>query len=174
VRLEVRGQAAHFFDVPGDDVLDYIVQINADKYTPINTHTIPTGEVQSVAGTPFDFRTPTTIGGDHEQLRLARGYDQNFVFDKPATEIALVARVLDKTTGRCMELFTDQPGMQFYTANYLDGIVGKGGRAYRRHEGFCMEPEHFPDSPNHPNFPPVVLKPGQVYKNTIIYKFSTE
>lgn len=168
-----------YFNFRGSsDVLDYIVQINADKYTPINAQIIPTGEIQSVAGTPFDFRTPTAIGarigGDHEQLRLAKGYDQNFVFNKPPGELALTARVVDKISGRCMEVFTDQPGMQFYTANYLDGITGKGGRAYHPREGFCMEPQHFPDSPNHPNFPSVVLKPGQVYKNTIMYKFSVE
>ena len=166
-----------YFNFRGSgDVLDYFVHINADKYTPVNAHIIPTGEIQSVAGTPLDFRKPTAIGArinsDHEQLRLGKGYDQNFILNHPPRKPGLAARVVDKTSGRCMELFTNQPGLQFYTGNYLDGIIGKGGSAYHRRDGFCMEPQHFPDSPNHPDFPSVVLKPGQTYRNMIIYKFS--
>lgn len=163
----------------GDDVLDYIVQINAEKFTPIDAAMIPTGELRPVAGTPFDFRKPTRIGAhinsNDEQIQFARGYDHNWVFDKAPGELGLVANVLDKSSGRRMEVFTTEPGMQFYAGNFLDGsITGKRGRKYHQRHAFCMEPQHFPDSPNRPNFPSVELKPGQVYKNTIIYKFSTE
>ncbi len=163
----------------GGDVLDYLVQINAEKFTPIEANLIPTGELRPVAGTPFDFRKPTAIGArinnSDEQLQFAKGYDHNWVFDKPPGQLGLVARVVDKVSGRCLEVLTTEPGMQFYTGNFLDGtIIGKDGQAYDPRCAFCMEPEHFPDSPNHSNFPSVELKPGQVYKNTIIYKFSTE
>ncbi len=166
-----------YFNLRGQgDILDYLVQINADKFTPANDQLIPTGELRQVAGTPFDFRKPTTIGAridnDDEQLKIARGYDQNWVFDKPPGQLALVARVSDQTSGRVMEVLTTEPGMQFYTANFLNGDFGKNGQALHRHHGFCMEPQHFPDSPNHPHFPSVELKPGEVYQNTIVYKFS--
>jgi len=169
-----------YFNLRGHgDVLDYIVQINAEKYTPVDDVLIPTGELRSVDGTPFDFRKPTPIGErincDNKQIQLAKGFDKNWVADKPDGKLGLVARVLEQTSGRRMEVFTTQPGMQFYTGNFLDGtIVGKRGQAYKPRHAFCMEPQHFPDSPNHPNFPSVELKPGQVYKNTIIYKFSVE
>ncbi len=164
---------------PGNDVLDYIVQINAEEFTAINAEVIPTGELRSVAGTPLDFRKPTRmcdrINSDDEQMQFAGGYDHNLVFKKPAGHLASVARVTDKISGRSVEVLTTEPGMQFYTGNFLDGtIVGKGGQQYHRRHAFCMEPQHFPDSPNHPQFPSVELKPGQVYKNTIIYKFSAE
>ncbi len=163
----------------GGDVLDYLVQINADRFTPGDAGLIPTGELRPVAGTPFDFRKPTSIGArvnsQDEQLRFARGYDHNWVFDKPSGALGLAASVLDKVSGRRMEVLTTEPGMQFYTGNFLDGsITGKRGQAYHKHHAFCMEPQHFPDSPNHPHFPSVELKPGEVYKNTIVYKFSTE
>ena len=163
----------------GEDVLDYVVQINAERFTAVNADVIPTGELRSVAGTPLDFRKPMPIGarinGNDEQIRLAGGYDHNWVFDKPAGQLAPVARVTDKVSGRCMEVFTTQPGMQFYSGNFLDGTIkGKGGRKYQRRSAFCMEPQHFPDAPNHPQFPSIELKPGQVYENTIVYRFSTE
>ncbi|HEX3628442.1 MAG TPA: aldose epimerase family protein [Verrucomicrobiae bacterium] len=163
----------------GGDVLDYVVQINAEQFTAVNADVVPTGEVRSVSGTPLDFRKPTQVGArinnQDEQLQLAGGYDHNWVFSKPAGQLASVARVADKVSGRCMEVFTTQPGMQFYSGNFLDGtIIGKSGQKYNRRYAFCMEPQHFPDAPNHPHFPSIELQPGQVYKNTIIYKFSTE
>jgi aldose 1-epimerase len=166
-----------YFNLRGDgDVLDYTVRINAEKYTPSDAALIPTGELQPVAGTPFDFRSPTPIGArihnDHPQLKNARGYDQNWVLDKPSGQLGLAARVVDKISGRCLEILTTEPGLQFYTANFLDGAAGKRGRPHNKHHAVCFEPQHFPDSPHHPNFPSVELKPGQVYHNTIIYKFS--
>jgi len=166
-----------YFNLRGQgDVLDYLVQIDADKFTPANDKLIPTGELRPVDGTPFDFRKPTAIGArignDDEQLKIANGYDQNWVFDKPPGKLALVARVSDQASGRTLEVFTTEPGMQFYTANFLDGAAGKNGRPLHKRHGFCMEPQHFPDSPNHRHFPSVELQPGEVYKNTIIYKFS--
>jgi len=130
---------------------------------------IPTGELRPVDGTPFDFRKPTAIGAridqEDEQLKFGNGYDHNFVINKPPGELALAARVYEPTTGRTLEVLTTEPGLQFYTGNFLDGTIkGKGGRVYQRRNGFCMEAQHFPDSPNHPNFPPVVLKPGQLYR----------
>lgn len=161
-----------------DSILDHIVMIPADKFTPVDSTLIPTGELKPVDGTPFDFRTPTAIGArikqDDEQLKFGNGYDHNWVINKPMGEMGLMARVTEPATGRVMEVFSDQPGLQFYSGNFLDGtITGKGGRVYQFRAAFCMEPQHYPDSPNRPEFPSVVLKPGQVYHNTIIYKFST-
>lgn len=169
-----------YFNLRGaGDVLDYLVQIHAGRFTPVDANLIPTGELRPVSGTPFDFLKPAAIGdrinSDDAQIRFARGYDHNWVFDKPPGRLGVAARVVDKVSGRSMEVSTTEPGMQFYTGNFLDGtIIGKNGQAYQRRHAFCMEPQHFPDSPNHPNFPSVELKPGQVYKNTIIYKFSAE
>jgi aldose 1-epimerase len=163
----------------GGDVLDHVVQINADKMTPVDSTLIPTGELKPVAGTPFDFRQPTAVGArigdDNEQLKFGNGYDHNWVFTKSSGELILAACVLEPTTGRVMEVYTTSPGMQFYSGNFLDGTIkGKGGQIYKFRDGFCMEPQGFPDSPNHPNFPTTELKPGGIYKNTIIYKFSVE
>jgi aldose 1-epimerase len=163
----------------GGDVLDYLVQINAEHFTAVNAEVVPTGELRSVAGTPLDFRKPTRIGArinsQNEQIQFAGGYDHNWVFNKPTGHLGSVARVVDKMSGRSMEVFTTQPGMQFYSGNFLDStIAGKGGKQYHRRHAFCMEPQHFPDAPNHPHFPSIELKPEQVYKNTIVYKFSTE
>jgi aldose 1-epimerase len=165
----------------GGDVLDHIVQINADKFTPVDSGLIPTGELMPVAGTPFDFRTPTAIGAhinetNNEQIKFAGGYDDNWVLNKKSTgELSLAARVSEPTSGITMEVWTTSPGLQFYTGNFLDGtITGKSGRVYQLRDAFCMEPQCFPDSPNHPTFPTTELKPGEIYKNTIIYKFSVE
>lgn len=169
-----------YFNLAGPgDVLNHEVMINADKFTPTDKNLIPTGELKPVAGTPFDFRKPTAIGArinqDDEQLKLAAGYDQNWVINKPHGKLGLMARVYEPTTGRVLEVLSSEPGLQFYTANHLNGrITGKGGWVYQARNAFCMEPEHFPDSPNHPDFPSVVLKPGQEYHNTIIYRFSVK
>ncbi len=167
-----------YFNLAGKgDVLKHIVMIAADKFTPVDSTSIPTGELRPVEGTPFDFRKPTAIGAridqDDEQLKFGNGYDHNFVLNQGPGELGLAARVYEPTTGRVLEVLTTAPGLQFYTGNFLDGAVhGKGGWVYQRRNGFCMEAQHFPDSPNHPNFPSVVLKPGEVYRNTIIYRLS--
>jgi aldose 1-epimerase len=168
-----------YFNLRGKgDVLGHLVQINAEKFTPVDKSLIPTGELRAVAGTPFDFRTPTAIGArinaSDEQLKSGKGYDHNWVIDNPSGKIKVQATVYEPETGRVLEVLSAEPGLQFYGGNFLDGsITGKGGRVYAFRSGFCMEPQHFPDSPNHPEFPSVVLKPGQTYRNTIMYRFST-
>ena len=162
----------------GGDILSHLVYINADKFTPVDNTLIPTGELRPVAGTPLDFRTPMAIGArinsTDEQIKFGNGYDHNWVLNKKGEELSLAARVTEPASGRVMEVLTTEPGVQFYTANFLDGITGKYGRAYKPHDAVCFEPQHFPDSPNHPGFPSTELKPGETYHNTIIYKFSTE
>ncbi|HZL12703.1 MAG TPA: aldose epimerase family protein [Verrucomicrobiae bacterium] len=167
-----------YFNLSGKgDVLDDVVQIDADKFTPTDSTQIPTGELRPVAGTPFDFRQPMPIGArikdDNEQLKIAEGYDHNFVLNKMPGEFGRAATVYDPASGREMEVWTTAPGVQFYTGNFLDGTIkGKGGHIYHQYDAFCFEPQGFPDSPNHPKFPSTELKPGEIYKNTIIYKFS--
>jgi aldose 1-epimerase len=162
------------------DVLNHTVTINANTFTPTDAGSIPTGELRAVKGTPFDFTTPHTIGerinADYEQIQLGKGYDHNWVVNQKApNELTLVATVSEPTSGRTMEVWSTEPGTQFYTGNFLDGTaVGKGGWAYKFREGFCFEPQHFPDSPNHPAFPSTVLNPGETFKNIIIYKFGTK
>jgi aldose 1-epimerase len=145
----------------------------------VNSGLITTGTFADVTGTPFDFRKPTAIGARINDpdtvLQYGPGYDHNWVINKPFGKFGLMARVVDPASGRVMEVWSDEPGLQFYAGNFLDGsIKGKGGVAYQIHTGFCMEPQHYPDSPNKPQFPTTELKPGQTYKNVIIYKFSVK
>jgi aldose 1-epimerase len=165
----------------GGDILGNLVYINADKFTPVDSTLIPTGELRPVKGTPFDFLTPTTVGArinqtNDEQIKFANGYDDNWVLNKTAPgELSLAARVHEPASGRTMEVWTTSPGMQFYTGNFLDGsFTGKGGWVYRSRNALAMEPQDFPDSPNQPNFPSAELKPGETYHNTIIYKFGVK
>jgi aldose 1-epimerase len=171
-----------YFNLAGQgrgDILDHVVTLHAGHFTPVNKNLIPTGRIASVKETPFDFRKPTPIGArindKNEQLKFANGYDHNWVASKPAGKLGIVARVEDPESGRVMEVLSTEPGFQFYTGNFLDGtLIGKRGKIYNFRNGFCIEPQHYPDSPNHKNFPSVVLKPGETYKNTIIYKFSAQ
>jgi aldose 1-epimerase len=170
-----------YFNLRGSgDILGHVVTIHADKFTPVDGGLIPTGELRPVAGTPFDFTTPHTIGerinNTDEQLKLGGGYDHNWVVNKKVSgALELMAKVSEPTTGRTMEVWSTEPATQFYAGNFLDGtITGKGGWTYQYRNGFCFEPQHFPDSPNHPAFPTTELKPGETYHNTIIYKFSAK
>ena len=169
-----------YFNLAGrGDVLGHFAQINADQFTPVDSTLIPTGRLQPVAGTPFDFRQPTAIGArieeKDEQLKFGGGYDHNWVPNKAPNQLGVVARVTERTSGRVLEVLSTQPGVQFYTGNFLDGsITGKGGWVYQRRHAFCLEPQHFPDAINHPNFLSPVLKAGETYRQTIIYRFSTD
>jgi len=169
-----------YYNLAGSgDNLNHEVMIAAEKFTPVDATLIPTGELRPVKGTPLDFTAPTKIGArinaDDEQLKLGNGYDHNFVLNKPAGQLGLAARVYEPTSGRVLEVLTTEPGLQLYSGNFLDGtITGKGGWVYKQRSAFCMEPQHFPDSPNKPSFPSTVLRPGQIYKNTIIYRFSAK
>jgi aldose 1-epimerase len=160
-------------------IYDHVLQINASHYTPVDPTLIPTGRIAPVAGTPLDFRQPTAIGArirnSFPQLVIGRGYDHNWVLDRHGGGLETAARVRDPNSGRVLEVLTDQPGMQFYSGNFLDGtLIGTSGRMYRQGDGFALETQHYPDSPNHPNFPSTVLAPGQLYQTTTIYRFSTD
>lgn len=159
-------------------ILNHKLTLEADKFTPVDATLIPTGEIQSVAGTPLDFRNATAIGerinADFEQLKLAKGYDQNFVLNSGGQSLALAAKVEEPTSGRVMEVLTTQPGIQFYTGNFLNGkVVGIGG-AFEYRSALALETQHFPDSPNHPNFPSTVLHPGEKFHEVTVYRFSVE
>ena len=163
----------------GDDISNHILWLNASHYTPVDTSLIPTGAIEPVEGTPFDFRQPVPIGeridAAHPQLEAGGGYDHNWVLDNwdPANrEPLLQARVLEPGSGRVLEVWTTEPGIQFYSGNLLDGsLVGTGGRPYARRAGFALETQHFPDSPNRSNFPSCVLRPGHEFRSTTIYRF---
>jgi len=155
------------------DVLAHEVMINADFYTPGDKALIPTGEIHSVKGTPLDFTEPKTIGARIELLTQTRGYDHNYVLKNSDGSLVLAARACEPTSGRVMTVHTTEPGMQFYTANGMRGVKGKGGKTYDRHYGFCLETQHFPDSPNKPHFPSTVLRPGEKYSTVTVFTFST-
>jgi len=162
---------------PLGDILSHVVEIDADRFTPVDSTLIPSGELKSVVGTPFDFRTPTPIGAridaDDDQLKNGKGYDHNWVVNRTKPGIARVATVYEPNTGRVLEIYSTEPGVQFYSGNFLDGtLTGKGGRVYAFRNGFCIEPQHFPDSPNKPQFPSTVLRPNEIYKNSFINRFS--
>ncbi len=170
-------------------ILDHVLTLNADKFTPVNETLIPTGELRGVEGTPFDFRTPTVIGSrieeDYDQLKIGGGYDHNWVLNPPNEEetknlgdkfvVSYCATLYEPTSGRTMDVYTTEPGVQFYCGNFLDGTLkGKGGKTYARRSGMCLETQHFPNSPNTPDFPSTILRPGEEYQSVTLFRFDVK
>ncbi len=166
-----------YFNLAGTgDILKHVLTLDADSMTPVDATLIPTGAITAVAGTPFDFRSPVAIGAridaKDEQIHNGGGYDHNFVINRTGPGLVHAAHVVDSTSGRTLDVSTTEPGVQFYTGNFLDGtLTGKGGRVYQRRSAFCLETQHYPDSPNHANFPSTILSPGGVYKSRTVFAF---
>jgi aldose 1-epimerase len=162
-----------YFNLKGEGtILDHELLLNADSFTPVSKDLIPTGEIKAVEGTPMDFRQGKRIGAEINDI--TGGYDHNFVLKNHDGSLRSAGRLYEASTGRILEILTTQPGMQFYSGNFLDGsFVGKNGFVYHKYTGLCLEPQHFPDAPNHPNFPSTVLRVGQEYKQSTVFKFST-
>ncbi|HEU5459543.1 MAG TPA: aldose epimerase family protein [Pyrinomonadaceae bacterium] len=169
-----------YFNLKGEGtILDHELTLSADSFTPVSSDLIPTGEIQSVEATPMDFRKGKAIGSEirepYEQLGFTGGYDHNFVLNDYDGSLRSVGRLYEASTGRVLEILTTQPGMQFYSGNFLDGsLVGKKGIVYHKYAGLCLEPQHFPDAPNHSNFPSTVLRPGEEYNQSTVFRFFTD